>query len=120
MNTKTSPTTHSMSRSLLRYGASLIALIATMLLSQPVAAQVPRPTNLESLVKYMQAHHQAPFNRDSAFIPREEALKLQRTGLRNSLASLTSFRELRAPVSLLEGCGAPAKVTAHSNPKLRP
>jgi len=91
MNTKTSPTTHSMSRSLLRRGASLIALIATMLLSQPVAAQVPRPTNLESFVKYMQAHHQAPFNRDSAFIPREEALKLQRTGLRNSLASLTSF-----------------------------
>jgi len=78
MNTKTSPTTHSMSRSLLRRGASLIALIATMLLSQPVAAQVPRPTNLESFVKYMQAHHQAPFDRDSAFIPREEALKLQR------------------------------------------
>jgi hypothetical protein len=67
-----------MSRSLLRRGASVIALIATMLLSQPVSAQALRPRNLESFVKYMQAHHQAPFDRDSACIPKEEALKLQR------------------------------------------
>ena len=58
--------------------AAVIALPAIILWSQPVSAQVPRPQNLESFVKYMQAHHQAPFDRDSAFIPKEEALKLQR------------------------------------------
>ena len=58
--------------------AAVIALPAIILWSQPVSAQVPRPRNLESFVKYMQAHHQAPFDRDSAFIPKEEALKLQR------------------------------------------
>ena len=58
--------------------AAVIALPATILWSQPVSAQVPRPRNLESFVKYMQAHHQAPFDRDSAFIPKEGALELQR------------------------------------------
>ncbi len=63
---------------LIQLKKTTLVFLVVLVWSQPVSAQVPRPRNLESFVKYMQAHHQAPFDRDSVFIPKEEALKLQR------------------------------------------
>src|SRR5215510_7414732 len=56
--------------------AAVVALLAVFLFGQPVnAQQLTKPKSLESFVQYMQAHHRAPFDRDSAFIPPEEAAK---------------------------------------------
>src|ERR1700748_2607472 len=54
-----------------------IMLLLTAIRGQLVNAQVPKPSDLESFVKYMQAHHEAPFDRDSAFIPPDLAKKFQ-------------------------------------------
>jgi hypothetical protein len=56
--------------------AAVVALLAVFLWGQPVGAQqLTQPRSLESFVQYMQSHHRAPFDRDNAFIPREEAVK---------------------------------------------
>ena len=56
--------------------AAVVALLAVFFWGQPVSAQqLTQPKNLESFVQYMQSHHRAPFDRDNAFIPREEAVK---------------------------------------------
>jgi hypothetical protein len=55
--------------------AAVVALLAVFLSGQPVNAQLTQPKSLESFVEYMQSHHRAPFDRDNAFIPREEAVK---------------------------------------------
>src|SRR5207253_826432 len=83
----------------------VIALIASMLWGQPVSAQVPQPKDLESFVKYMQSHHRAPFDRDSAFIPKGAALKLQ---------SNAEARQAQASRSLL--IGSNVKVNQDRNP----
>ena len=85
--------------------APVIALIASMLWGQPVSAQVPQPKNLESFVQYMQSHHRAPFDRDSAFIPKGAALKLQ---------SNAAARQAQASRSLL--IGSNVKVNQDRNP----
>ena len=55
--------------------AAVVALLAIILWGQPVGAQLTKPKSLESFVDYMQSHHKAPFDRDNAFIPRDEAVK---------------------------------------------
>ena len=55
--------------------AAVVALLAVILWGQPVGAQLTQPKSLESFVNYMQSHHKAPFDRDNAFIPRDEAAK---------------------------------------------
>jgi hypothetical protein len=56
--------------------AAVVALLAVFLWGQPVnAQQLTQPKSLESFVQYMQSHHRAPFDRDNAFIPPEEAAK---------------------------------------------
>ena len=56
--------------------AGVVALLAVFLFGQSVnAQQLTQPKSLESFVQYMQSHHRAPFDRDNAFIPREEAVK---------------------------------------------
>ncbi len=57
--------------------AAFIALLAAGVCARPASAQVPQPRDLESFVKYMQAHHQAPFDREGALLPRGPVLKLQ-------------------------------------------
>jgi hypothetical protein len=55
--------------------AAVIVLLAVMLWGQPASAQLSQPKSLDSFVSYMQSHHQAPFDRGSAFIPPDEARK---------------------------------------------
>ena len=81
----------------------IFALLVTLFLGQPVGAQVPKPKNLESFVSYMHAHHRAPFDRDSAFIPREEAIKFQ--------SNVEMKLQLRAPA-----LGTNVKVNQDRNP----
>jgi hypothetical protein len=57
--------------------ATVVALLGTLLWAQQASAQEPAPRNLESFVRYMQAHHQAPFDREGAVLPKGEVLKLQ-------------------------------------------
>src|SRR5579864_9341622 len=85
--------------------APAIALIATMAWGQPVSAQVPQPKNLESFVQYMQSHHRAPFDRDSAFLPKEAAMKLQ---------SNAEARQAQASKALISGSNV--KVNQDRNP----
>jgi hypothetical protein len=56
--------------------AAVVALLGTLLAGRQVSAE-PAPTNLESFVKYMQAHHLAPFDREGALLPPGKVLKLQ-------------------------------------------
>src|SRR5438094_9662952 len=57
--------------------AAVVALLGTVLWGQPVSAQEPAPRDLESFVKYVQAHHRAPFDREGAVLPKGEVLRLQ-------------------------------------------
>jgi hypothetical protein len=56
--------------------AAVVALLGTLLWGTRVSAE-PAPKDLESFVKYMQAHHQAPFDREGALLPKGEVLRLQ-------------------------------------------
>jgi hypothetical protein len=60
-----------------RFCATVIPLFAAIVWAHPIDAQVPQPRDLNSFVKYMQTHHRAPFDRDSAFLPKGQVLKLQ-------------------------------------------
>jgi len=53
--------------------AAVIALLAVVLWGQPASAQLSQSKSLDSFVSYMQSHHRAPFDRDNAFIPPDEA-----------------------------------------------
>src|SRR2546423_12119502 len=55
---------------------AVVALLGTLLWGTRVSAE-PAPKDLESFVKYMQAHHQAPFDREGAVLPKGEVLRLQ-------------------------------------------
>jgi hypothetical protein len=94
-----------MKSNLAKMFAAFIALLACILWGQPVGAQVPQPKNLESFVKYMQSHHQAPFDRDNAFMPKEEALKLQ-----------LNAEQLRVQINAAIFRGSNVKVNQDRNP----
>src|SRR5215831_657250 len=68
--------------------AAVIALLGTLLWGQSVSAQEPPPRDLESFVKYVQAHHRAPFDRESAVLPKGEVLRLQTNANANAFAPL--------------------------------
>jgi hypothetical protein len=57
--------------------ATVVALLGTLLCGRQLSAQEPPPRDLESFVKYVQAHHLAPFDREGALLPKGEVLTLQ-------------------------------------------
>src|SRR4030095_13505347 len=72
--------------------AAVAALLGTLLWGQPVGAQEPAPRDLEFFVKYVQSHHQAPFDREGAVLPKGEVLRIQPSANAAALVGGTNIK----------------------------